>query len=394
MNYVLVKLPNWLGDAVMLTPTISLLHTIYPQAKLVLVGNALSTSIFTTNDFIIKIFIDKSKEQRGFFKRLKATKKLAYDINLYLKEQNILQFDYAITTQNNFFSAFLLSKIFTRYSVGYGDKHFLGLRQFLLSNIIKFSSSRSPVCKHQVLSYVNLLLAVLPPDFFKKILESTTIDSIKKHPNYNPNASLVQNVLFTQTPELMLFTQITTKKPFDKKIVAISPGASYGISKMWLPQYFTEIIISFVKKGYSVRIYGAKSELKHNNTIYENAVKMLPLESPIENLSGKTNLQELINSLYECSLYIGNDSGTTHIAKALKIPSVIIFGSMPFAWCSPWSICTIKKQEEYYYIDNTIAVQKHLPCVPCKKKICPLQHHNCMKLITPDEILNLALSLQ
>ena len=47
--YFLIKLPNWLGDAIMFTPTLSLLHRVFPQAKFVIIGNALSTSIFSQN---------------------------------------------------------------------------------------------------------------------------------------------------------------------------------------------------------------------------------------------------------------------------------------------------------------------------------------------------------
>lgn len=405
MRFILIKLPNWLGDVVMLTPTIALLQRTFPHAKFVLVGNALSTSVFVCNHFISKIFVDTSKEQKGFFKRINVTKKLANEINRYLKEQGIAQFDCAITTQNNFFSAFLLAKIEAKQRVGYGDRGMFGVRKFLLTHPIKFKSGRPPLCNHQVLSYVNLLLAILPPQFFEERLQTQgskeeqeiALTHLKQNPHYNPQANLVQNVLFSEAKDLTLFAPLT-KRFQDHKIAGISPGASYGESKMWLAQYFTETIISLVKSGYKVRIYGANNEKERNLSIYENSLKMLPqhLHNNIEDLSGKTSIMQLIDSLKNCSVYLGNDSGTTHIARALNIPSVILFGSMPFAWCSPWSSKDfIKKQGEYYCIgNNTIAVQKQLPCVPCKKKVCPLTHHNCMKLITPDEVLNLLESLR
>ena len=206
---------------------------------------------------------------------------------------------------------------------------------------------------------------------------------------------MAQNILFYEAKELKIFTHITTKRLHNKKIIAISPGANYGESKMWLAQYFVETIISLVKHGYEIRIYGTSHEVKRNATIYQNAIQMLDTQYQqyIHDLSGTTTIPELINSMNECSIYLGNDSGATHIAKALKIPSIIIFGPMPLAWCSPWSTNAVMQQGDYYYIDSTIAVQKKLPCVPCKKRVCPLQHHNCMKLITPDEILNLIESL-
>ncbi len=394
--YFLIKLPNWLGDAIMFTPTLSLLHRVFPQAKFVIIGNALSTSIFSQNHYIIKIFADTTKAQKGFFKRLRATDNLARQINRYAQEQKIQTFDYAITAQNNFFSALLLAKISAKQRVGYGDKNIFGMRKFLLTHPVKFSSGRPPLCNHQVLSYINLLLAILPPSFYEERLKDDSImNSIKKHPHYNIHANMAQNILFYEAKELKIFTHITTKRLHNKKIIAISPGANYGESKMWLAQYFVETIISLVKHGYEIRIYGTSHEVKRNATIYQNAIQMLDTQYQqyIHDLSGTTTIPELINSMNECSIYLGNDSGATHIAKALKIPSIIIFGPMPLAWCSPWSTNAVMQQGDYYYIDSTIAVQKKLPCVPCKKRVCPLQHHNCMKLITPDEILNLIESL-
>lgn len=382
MKYVLIKLPNWLGDAMMLTPTIACLMRIFP-VKIILVGNSLSASAFSINDSIVKIFIDDSKQAKGFIARINATIKLAREINNYLYAENI-ELDCVITAQNNFFSAFLLSKIRTQKRVGYGDKNIFGMRKFFLTHIVKYDSGRPPVCTHQVLSYMLLLLPLLPHDFFKDY----ALDSQASH--YNPLASLVQNILYQEAKELELYTTITTQRC--QNVIAISTGASYGDSKMWLATHFSELIVSFVKKGYGIRIYGTKNEMPRNNEIVQEACKILPksYHEKIQNLSGKTGIQELANSLNECKLYIGNDSGTTHIARALKIPSIILFGPMPFAWCSPWSRMQTIKKGECYITDNTIAIQKELECVPCKKKTCPLQHHNCMKLITPNEVLGLA----
>ncbi len=388
MNYILLKLPNWLGDTIMLTPTIECLRRVFKNVKFIVVGNSLSTSMFETSEDIVKIFIDKSKETKGFIKRLDSTINLAFNINQYLRENDIESIDCAITFQNNFFSAFLLSKINAMKKVGYGDKNIFGIRRFLLTHAVKYISGRPPICNHQVLSYINLLLAVLPYDFFKHNMESNSI-------HHNDRASSVQNVLFAQAKELKLFLQINTTKK-SNNIIGISCGASYGSSKMWLEKYFTETIADLAKNGFHIRIYGSKNEAEKNENIQNNAIKLLSdkFHKNIINLSGKTDLKELANSLNECSLYIGNDSGTTHIARALNIPSIVLFGPMPFEWCNPWSSKeSTYKRNDCYYTDNIVAIRKEIPCSPCKKKVCPLKHHNCMKLITPDEVLEIAYDL-
>lgn len=387
MRYILIKLPNWLGDTMMFTPTISCIRRIFPQTKIILVGNALSVGLFNINKTFIKIFIDNSKQKKGITGRIRETTKLAGEINDYLHENNIT-LDWAITSQNNFFSAFLLSKIAVKKRVGYGDKNIFGMRKFLLTHVIKYESGRPPFCTHQVLSYIHLLLPILPHDFFKNY----ALDS--KNPHYNQIASRVQNILYNEAKDLQLYLPIAAKKS-KKKIIAISTSASYGDSKMWLISHFVAIIIDFIQKGYMVRIYGAKSDIERNIQIETSVYKALEENNhdKLENLSGKTSLQELANSLNECKLYIGNDSGTTHIARALNIPSIIIFGPMPFSWCSPWSVLGTDKRGEYYITENTISIQKNLTCVPCKQKTCPLKHHDCMRLITPEEVLDLGYKL-
>ncbi|MWV61453.1 hypothetical protein DCO58_09475 [Helicobacter saguini] len=560
--WILIRLPNWLGDCIMFSPTLDFLHRQFPQAKFVLVGNKLTANVFKENDFIVKIFTDNTKElanrkdsiesnsQREtknidskitqnldsknqmpthhpikktskkpnffvkIFKRFKATKNLAYEINLFLKENKISQFDYAITTQNNFFSAYFLSKIYAKYTIGFSDKHFFGVRNFLLSTLVKYKNHHSPIATHQVLSYINLTLPLLKVSDFETFIAknggNAFLQNYINSTRYNKNASLTQNLLYLQARDLTLFKEDSKKPNFKReKVIAFCTGASFGESKMWLLQYFVETIIALLKKGYKVRIFGSPAEVERNATISQNVLNIVGNEydKMLQDLSGRTSIAELIESMSECALYIGNDSGVTHIARALNIPSIIIFGPMPFSWCSPWvaidldsiktqSVVTnetstldskitnphviasvseaihktqnldsnniaesndkdskktypplpcgedttfsppplrrgvggwvkkgwvkkgwvknhdnpkkdsikntesnnnkkdfilngVIKKGEYYYIANCIAVQKDLPCVPCKKKTCPLKHHNCMRLITPDEILNL-----
>lgn len=383
MKYILIKLPNWLGDTMMLTPTIAYMRRLFPQIKIILVGNSLSVSLFCINKTFIKTFIDNSKQKKGIINRITNTIRLAGEINSYLHENNI-ELDCAITAQNNFFSAFLLSKIAVKKRIGYGDKNAFGMRKFLLTHIVKYKSGRPPFCTHQVLNYMCLLLPILPHSFFK----ASMLDS--KHTKYNPLASRVQNLLYNEAKNLELYLPIIEKKS-KKKIIAICTSASYGDSKMWLISHFATIIIDFIQKGYVVRIYGAKNDIERNEQIEKSVYGTLKNNNcnKLENLSGKTSIQELINSLNECRLYIGNDSGITHIARALNIPSIIIFGPMPFSWCSPWSVLNVEKRGEYYIAENTISIQKNIPCVPCKQKTCPLKHHDCMRLITPEEVLKL-----
>ena len=97
--------------------------------------------------------------------------------------------------------------------------------------------------------------------------------------------------------------------------------------------------------------------------------------SNYQNLSGKTNIEELISQIASLDLIITGDSGPMHLAAAYQIPTVSIFGPTNDIETSQW---TNKKN---------IIVKKNLDCQPCMKRTCPLKHHNCMVLIQPSEVL-------
>ena len=74
-------------------------------------------------------------------------------------------------------------------------------------------------------------------------------------------------------------------------------------------------------------------------------------------------------------LFITGDSGPMHLAAAYQIPTVTIFGPTNAIETSQWMN------------EKSTVVRKNLECQPCMKRVCPLKHHNCMKLIRPSEVL-------
>ena len=80
-------------------------------------------------------------------------------------------------------------------------------------------------------------------------------------------------------------------------------------------------------------------------------------------------------------LIISNDSGTKHIANAVGVRSITIYGgSNPFVW----NDIDMKKNP---------ALRADVPCIQCEKRECPLGHHLCMKNLTPDKVLETADSI-
>ena len=158
-----------------------------------------------------------------------------------------------------------------------------------------------------------------------------------------------------------------------KKILGINPGASYGSAKRWYPQEFARVASELSEK-YDIVIFGGASEIDIANDIEKELIKNNVKN--YKNLAGKTTISELISKISRLDLFITGDSGPMHVAAAFQVPTVAIFGP------------TKDKETSQWRNEKSIIVKKNLECQPCMKRICPLKHHNCMKLIKADEVLN------
>ena len=158
-----------------------------------------------------------------------------------------------------------------------------------------------------------------------------------------------------------------------QKTVGINPGASYGSAKRWYPEEFAKVA-NELSDQYDIVIFGGPDEqdiaLDIEKLLIKKDVKNY------KNLAGKTTIPELINHISNLDLFITGDSGPMHVAAAFQIPTVAIFGPTKDNETSQWMN------------EKSIIVKKGLDCQPCMQRACPLQHHNCMKLITSVEVLD------
>lgn len=158
------------------------------------------------------------------------------------------------------------------------------------------------------------------------------------------------------------------------RFLGINPGASYGSSKQWYPKEFASVA-AHLSKQYDIIIFGGSKEIN----IAKDIEKYL-VDSGIrnyENLAGKTSISKLINKIGSLDLFITGDSGPMHIASALQIPTIAIFGP------------TNDKETSQWKNEKSLIIKKNLDCQPCMKRTCPLLHHNCMKNIHSDDVLNM-----
>jgi len=192
---------------------------------------------------------------------------------------------------------------------------------------------------------------------------------VKKYNDFVNNSLNIN----TKPGGLILYKQNQSLDIGQKSILGINPGASYGSAKRWYPEEFAKVA-SELASQYDIVIFGGPGE----KDIAMDIEKSL-IEKGIDNyqnLAGNTTIPELIYHISNLDLFITGDSGPMHVAAAFQVPTVAIFGPTKDDETSQWMN------------EKSIIVKKNLDCQPCMKRTCPLQHHDCMKLITAVEVLD------
>jgi len=165
---------------------------------------------------------------------------------------------------------------------------------------------------------------------------------------------------------------------YDVPTLGINPGATYGSAKRWYPEKFAQVAANYANK-YEIVIFGGPTEVEMAKSIEDELIQ-LGINN-FTNLAGTTTIKELCSHIGGLSLFITNDSGPMHVAAAYQVPTVSIFGPTKHLETSQWK--NRKSQ----------IVRHDIECAPCMKRECPLKHHECMKLIEADEVIEAIESL-
>jgi lipopolysaccharide heptosyltransferase II len=155
--------------------------------------------------------------------------------------------------------------------------------------------------------------------------------------------------------------------------VGISPGAAYGNAKRWLPERFAEAAASL---GMPVVIFGSRDERDLCSMVASTLAQM---KVPAHNVSGETTLREFIDLAAACRVFLTNDSGAMHVASALGVPTVTVFGATDETGTGPTGpVARI--------------VREQVECSPCLLRECPIDHR-CMTRVTSERVAAAALEL-
>ena len=203
----------------------------------------------------------------------------------------------------------------------------------------------------------------------KKILKKTVERFVSLGLGLNESVpAVIDNPQLVTSPQAALATLAKLGiESSQQKILGLCPGAEYGEAKRWPAAYYAEVANDALNKGWQVWLFGSDKDIPVTSQINQLT------QNRCNDFGGKTKLGEAIDLMSLCDTVISNDSGLMHVAAALNIKLIAIFGSS-----DPYHTPPMSMHAKIEYLG--------LECSPCFQRECPLIHFNCMKHINPSKI--------
>jgi heptosyltransferase-2 len=331
MKKILIRGPNWVGDAVLAIPAMKAVRQHFPEAEISIFVRPWVAGLFTAAPFVDKVWSEPKPSSLGDWTRISRS----------IRARG---FDLALLFPNSFESALMMFLAGIPRRIGYATD----ARRWMLTDSIKPADD----ARHQIHYYMDLV---------KMLVEGTTQPTveIKATPQERADARA-----------LLRTEGIPDRAPF----LVLNPGAAYGSAKRWPTDRFARVAETLARElKLSIALIGSEAE----RSIAEQVRGQITSRAAI--LNGKTSLETLIGVLSESSLMITNDSGPMHIAAALGIPTVAVFGSTDERVTGPHGA-------------RTRIVKQAVECSPCLLRDCPIDHR-CMNAVSVEDVCRAAREL-
>lgn len=329
-NRILIIKPSSLGDVATTLPVACDLKRTYPNAEIDWLIHPALTALLQGHDAIAEAIPFERKRLASWWYKPSATGMFRQ----LLRKLRSKKYDLVIDAQGLFRSAFL-----SRYT---GAKLRIG-----------FANAREGAT-------VFYNRKVKLPDGGKKMIAVDRMRALLEPLSIN-TTSKAEFRLPIQSEAAAKIASLLPQSPF----AAIIPGARWD-TKRWSAEGYAEVTRRLKSLNLSAVLLGSPDE----KPICDQIAASLS-DTPVTNLAGTTNLDEMIAILARANLILGNDSGPLHVAIALGKPCVAIYGPTAESFVGP-----------YGQLDNVI--RHNVECHPCRLRTC--DHHSCMKGVTVEMV--------
>ncbi|HUK53189.1 MAG TPA: lipopolysaccharide heptosyltransferase II [Candidatus Binatia bacterium] len=337
---LLVRATNWVGDAMFSIPALAALRARRPQAEIAVLGRPWVLELYRGQEFADRLI---PFDSRGRHRGVLGLERLAHELRAE-------RFDAALLFQNAFQAAWIAWRARIPERIGYARDG----RGPLLTRSVPVPPPGS-LPRHEATYYLDLLRGA-------GWLDAADSQQALTPPRLNVSAADANRA------EALLQR---AGSPAGSLRVAIGPGAAFGSAKCWPANRFSELAQRLVRDcGAQVLVFGSNADAAVANEVELGA------GAGVINLAGRTAIGELPALLSRCSLFIGNDSGATHVAAAVGAPVVALFGPTDPAGSHPLT-------------PRLSVVQRKVACSPCFLRHCPIDHR-CMKFLETEMVLEAA----
>jgi heptosyltransferase-2 len=369
ISRVCVRATNWLGDAVMSLPALRAIRQVLPHAHLAVVARPGVADLYARESSIDRVI--PYTVRKGFVARRAFAALLRRE-----------RFDAAILLQNAFDAALMAWLAGIPQRIGYNRD----ARGWLLTQAIPVPGP-GDIPRHERFYYLELLRRACMIEHFPET-DAIRLDGIDQ----------------AHAAGQAHLARLGISGP----AIGISPGAAYGNAKRWLPERFAAVALAVsrswqplpdgrgsvssteprpsgsgcrepvtpVRLSAAVVLFGSGGERVLCETVAES---LRGAGTAVHNLAGETTLREFIDLAAACSLFLTNDSGAMHVASAVGVPTVAVFGATDDTTTGPTG-------------PLARVVREHAECSPCLLRECPIDHR-CMTAVTVERTAAVALEL-
>ncbi|MDY6839151.1 MAG: lipopolysaccharide heptosyltransferase II [Thermodesulfobacteriota bacterium] len=327
---LLVCCPNWVGDVVMATPALDCLRQNFPDARLIGVIRNYVRAVVQDGPWFDHIVGCDDKTTKGFWRLVKAIRCLDPDV--------------AIVLPNSMRSALSTRLGGVNRIYGYLRNH----RSLLLTGGPEPMRSGNGIVPVPMVDYYMEICRWLKLTLPQKVRPSLFLSHALQEKG---NALLASYGI----------------EPGDM-VVGLNPGAKFGSSKCWPPEYFAKLAELFSQKwDCKILLFAGPGEDGIARSIIQAS------KAPIINTApDRVDLALLKPLVKRCALLVTNDTGPRHYAVAFDTPVVVLMGPTDPRYTAA-------------NLEKTLVLRKELDCSPCHQKRCP-RNHECMRMIYPEAV--------
>ncbi|HLK85420.1 MAG TPA: lipopolysaccharide heptosyltransferase II [Candidatus Binataceae bacterium] len=327
---IIVKAVNWLGDLVMSGPALHAIHDTFPDAHVAVLVRRELASFYDGATWVDEVIpyrlrrgLAGTLDQLSIVRRIRAG-----------------HFDLGVVFPNSFRSAMWMALGGVQRRAGYDTDR----RGFLLSH--KAAPRADVAAAHQVYHWLTMVAETV----------GARGSAAACHLDVNP-----------QSRDRMRAWLANRRRYPERPLIALAPVAAYGPAKEWPAERYAELAdLLAVRHGAECVLVGGIDDRPQCERIAVECGRGAIVAA------AETTVGELIALLAQCHGFVGNDSGCMHLAGALGVPTVAIFGSTNPLRTGPMGPhCTV--------------IYRGIECSPCLERTCRFGHYNCLRQITAEE---------